>query len=91
MIGRSYIVYYNSVPFTIGEDVYKYDNEHDKLSDGWPKKISEVFKGKDGGESIPSNLDTVFFDMRDKNLYFFKNDMVSCGFYTPTKFEGVYR
>lgn len=62
--------------FFKGEDVYKYDNENDKLFEGWPKKISEFFKGKDGSESVPSNIDTVFFDMRDKNVYFFKNDMV---------------
>ncbi|XP_045190503.1 matrix metallopeptidase-21-like [Mercenaria mercenaria] len=58
------------------DDVYKYDNENDKLYEGWPKKIRDVFKGKDGGESVPDNIDSVFFDLRDKNLYFFKNDMV---------------
>lgn len=62
--------------FFKGDDVYKYDNENDKIYEGWPKKIKDVFRGKDGGEAVPDNIDTVFFDLRDKNLYFFKDDMV---------------
>jgi len=64
-----------------GEDVFKYDNEQDRLMDGWPRKIRDAFPGKAGDEPIPNNLDTVFFDIRDKKLYFFKNDMVSTHMY----------
>lgn len=56
--------------------MYKYDNQNDRLYEGWPRKIREVFKGKTAEDTIPENLDTVFFDLRDKNMYFFKNDMV---------------
>lgn len=63
--------------FFTGDEVYKYDNQNDKLYEGWPKKIRDVFKGETADDVIPDNLDTVFFDLRDKNLYFFKNDMVS--------------
>ena len=56
--------------------MYKYDNQNDKLYEGWPKKTRDVFKGETDDDVIPDNLDTVFFDLRDKNLYFFKNDMV---------------
>jgi len=49
--------------------------------DGWPRKIRDAFPGKAGDEPIPNNLDTVFFDIRDKKLYFFKNDMVSTHIY----------
>ncbi|KAL4232259.1 Matrix metallopeptidase 21 [Mactra antiquata] len=62
--------------FFKGENVYKYDSENDNVYEGWPKKIADVFTGKDGQAAIPNDLDTVFFDMRDKNIYFFKNDMV---------------
>ena len=40
-------------------------------------KIRDVFKGKNGAAAVPDNIDSVFFDLRDKNLYFFKNDMVN--------------
>ncbi|WAR21721.1 MMP21-like protein [Mya arenaria] len=58
------------------EDVYKYDNANDRLTEGWPRKIRDVFPAKVGGEPIPNNLDSAFFDIRDKNLFFFKNDLV---------------
>lgn len=67
----------NNIPVVPDDNVYKYDNQNDKLYEGWPKKIRDVFKGKTSDDVIPDNLDTVFFDLRDKNLYFFKNDMVS--------------
>lgn len=59
------------------EKVYQYNSEKDEIFEGWPKLISEVFGPKPGEtEGIPNNIDTVIFDMRDKNLYFFKDDMV---------------
>lgn len=63
--------------FFKGENVYKYNSEKDEIFEGWPKLIQEEFGAKPGEtDTIPNNLDTVFFDMRDKNLYFFKDDMV---------------
>lgn len=48
------------------------------MYDGWPRLITEDFGPKpDETEGIPANIDTVYFDMRDRNLYFFKGDMVS--------------
>nr|KAG5688239.1 hypothetical protein BaRGS_034281 [Batillaria attramentaria] len=63
--------------FFKGEHYYKYNSEHDVVYDGWPRLISEHFGPKPGEtEGIPDNIDTVFFDMRDKNIYFFKGDTV---------------
>lgn len=63
--------------FFKGEYAYKYNSEKDEVYEGWPKLIQDEFGPKAGEtDTIPNNLDTVFFDVRDKNLYFFKNDMV---------------
>lgn len=63
--------------FFKGELYYKYDSENDRVYDGWPRLITEDFGPKpDETEGIPANIDTVYFDMRDRNLYFFKGDMV---------------
>ena len=60
------------------ENVYKYNSEKDEVFEGWPRLIRDEFGGKPGETNVvPDNLDTVFFDMRDKNLYFFKDDMVN--------------
>ena len=68
------------LPFS-GEHYYKYDNANDKVYKGWPRLIRDDFGPKPGQtEGIPDNLDTVFFDMRDKNIYFFKDGMVRIGF-----------
>ncbi|KAL8623615.1 hypothetical protein ACOMHN_051057 [Nucella lapillus] len=67
----------NEAYFFKGEHYYKYDNDNDRVYEGWPRLISDRFGPKPGqSEGIPNNLDTVFFDMRDKNIYFFKDDMV---------------
>ncbi|XP_046372126.2 matrix metallopeptidase-21-like [Haliotis rufescens] len=67
----------NEAYFFKGEDFYRYDNDNDKVFDGYPKKISEGFPAKEGSEDrIPDNLDAVFFDLRDKNIYFFKDEYV---------------
>ena len=58
--------------------MYKYDSVHDRVVDGYPLKISYEYGPKSGhNESVPAFVDSVFFDMRDKNIYFFKNDYVS--------------
>ncbi|XP_050396044.1 matrix metallopeptidase-21 [Patella vulgata] len=63
--------------FYKGEDYYAYNSETDSVMDGYPKKIKDDFGPMaDQTESIPNNIDTVYFDMRDRNLYFFKHDMV---------------
>lgn len=69
--------------FLKGDQYYQYNSEEDKVYDGGTGKISEKFGPKKGGEqSVPDNLDTVYFDMRDRNIYFFKGDMVYV--YDPT-------
>ncbi|CAG5116421.1 unnamed protein product [Candidula unifasciata] len=63
--------------FFKGEHYYKYDSEKDRVVEGWPKLIKDGFGPKPGEtEGIPDNIDSVFFDTRDKNVYFFKNDYV---------------
>ncbi|KAK3595878.1 hypothetical protein CHS0354_014708 [Potamilus streckersoni] len=63
--------------FFKGDKYYKYQSEEDRVYDGWPRLIQDDFGPKPGQtESIPSNLNSVFFDMRDKNLYFFKDEWV---------------
>ncbi|XP_059176612.1 matrix metallopeptidase-21-like [Physella acuta] len=60
--------------FFKGEYYYKYDSSKDHVVAGWPRKISEDFGPKAGlTESVPDHLDTVFYDLRDKNIYFFKD------------------
>ena len=61
-----------------GDRYYQYNSEDDKVYDGGTGKISEKFGPKKGQvESVPDNLDSVYFDMRDRNIYFFKGDVVS--------------
>ncbi|XP_076308178.1 matrix metalloproteinase-21-like [Tachypleus tridentatus] len=57
---------------------YKYDNQKLSAAEGYPKKIEDNFRGIQGSRfsSIPGNIDTVFFDQRDGNLYFFKGKYV---------------
>lgn len=61
-----------------GEDYFLYNSEEDKVYDGGTGKISEKFGPKKGQDiGVPDNLDTAYFDKRDKNIYFFKGDTVS--------------
>lgn len=61
-----------------GEHYYKYDSENDRVMEKWPRLIKDDFGPKPGEtEGIPDNIDSIFFDTRDKNIYFFKNDYVS--------------
>jgi len=61
-----------------GELYYKYDDNADKVVDGFPRRISADFGAKPGGSDvIPDNLDAAVFDNRDSRIYFFKADWVS--------------
>lgn len=63
--------------FFKGANYYMYDATEDRVVDSWPRKISEGFGPKEGSTvGIPDNLDSIFFDMRDSNIYFFKGDKV---------------
>ncbi|XP_076461306.1 matrix metalloproteinase-21-like [Babylonia areolata] len=67
----------NEAYFFQGDHYYKYNSENDTVYDGWPRRIADDFGPKPGQSvGIPNNLDSVFFDMRDKNIYFFKDDKV---------------
>ena len=46
--------------------VYAFDNENDRVADGFPKNISTVWPG------IPNNIDTAFRYYFDAVTYFFK-------------------
>ncbi|XP_043911496.1 matrix metalloproteinase-21 [Protopterus annectens] len=62
--------------FFKGTQYWRYDNDNDKAylqdpqGDRYPKAISETFTG------IPNPIDTAFYDRRDQNIYFFKNNYV---------------
>jgi len=61
-----------------GDSYYKYDDDADKVADGFPRKISADFGSKQGGtDVIPDNLDAAVFDNRDSMIYFFKGNWVS--------------
>ncbi|CAC5387251.1 MMP21 [Mytilus coruscus] len=72
--------------FLKGENYFLYNSEEDKVYDGGTGKISEKFGPKKGQDlGVPDNLDTAYFDKRDKNIYFFKGDTVYV--YDPTDEE----
>lgn len=65
-----------------GEHYYVYDPRTEKVAPGYPRRIAHDFHGpptpkRPKGRIIPSNIDTVYFDKRDGNLYFFKGKKVS--------------
>lgn len=67
----------NDAYFFKGEYYYKYDSYNDTVVKSWPRLISEDFGPKPGQSvGIPNNIDSVFFDSRDGNSYFFKDNDV---------------
>lgn len=63
----------------LGHKFWLYNSVEDKVSSGYPKDISSEFRAIPGSDfpNIPGNIDSVYFDKRDGNLYFFKGNMVS--------------
>ena len=71
---------------------YEYDSANDRVIKGWPRKIKDDFKPKvnqsytmvmdssgnvtNVTNQVPDNLDSVYFDTRDRNIYFFKGEWV---------------
>ena len=55
--------YDNKTYFFKGSRFYQYDYKNQKISDGYPKLIKDVWK------NVPDNIDGVLVD-RDKNIYF---------------------
>lgn len=67
--------------FFKGEFYYMIDPETRSVLPGFPRRIAHDFHGprtakKAYPKPIPSNLDAVYFDIRDENLYFFKGRKV---------------
>jgi hypothetical protein len=60
----------NKLYFFAGELVYQYNARLMKISDEYPKKIENVFKG------VPTNIDAVFTNPNDNNTYFFRDKLV---------------
>ncbi|GAB6023256.1 Matrix metallopeptidase 21 [Chamberlinius hualienensis] len=60
----------NEQLFFKGTKYWKYDNDKNRVSIGYPRLISEDF------QNIPSNIDTVYFDNKVRHLYFFKENLV---------------
>jgi len=63
--------------YVLGDRYYLYDSNDDSVSENG--LIRTKFPAGTLGEAIPSNLDSVFYDMRDKMTYFFKGEWVSGG------------
>ncbi|GIY90400.1 matrix metalloproteinase-21 [Caerostris darwini] len=68
----------DSAYFFKGHRFWLYNSAEDKVATGYPKNISAEFRAIPGSEypNIPGNLDSIFFDKRDGNLYFFKGNLV---------------
>nr|XP_045595035.1 uncharacterized protein LOC123756091 [Procambarus clarkii] len=67
--------------FFQGEHYYVYDPEAGGVAVGYPRRIAQDFHGpptpkRPLGRTIPSDIDSVYFDKRDENLYFFKGKKV---------------
>lgn len=68
----------NNIISFLGQRFWLYNSAEDKVEAGYPKNISQEFRAIPGTDfpKIPGNIDSVFFDKRDGNLYFFKGNMV---------------
>ncbi|XP_068205870.1 matrix metalloproteinase-21-like isoform X2 [Palaemon carinicauda] len=67
--------------FFKGEFYYVFDPTTSKVVAGYPRRIAQDFHGPPTAKhrnpkAIPNNIDTVYFDKRDENLYFFKGKKV---------------
>lgn len=63
-----------------GDRYYKYDNINRAVTNTSGHLISEGWKAREDDDTphrIPDNIDTAYFDKRDRNVYFFKGDMVN--------------
>jgi hypothetical protein len=55
--------------FFKGQFIYKYNSKEMKIESGYPKLISQIFKG------APNNIDAAFVWAKDYHTYMFKGDM----------------
>lgn len=64
--------------FFKGRHYYLYNNSNDQSVPGYPRNITDDFRAIPGTgfPNIPGYLDSVFFDKRDRNLYFFRGSLV---------------
>ncbi|XP_066944366.1 matrix metalloproteinase-21-like isoform X1 [Macrobrachium rosenbergii] len=67
--------------FFKGEFYYVFDPATSSVITGYPRRIAQDFHGPPTSKNrnpkaIPNNIDTVYFDKRDENLYFFKGKKV---------------
>ncbi|XP_067131484.1 matrix metalloproteinase-21-like [Centruroides vittatus] len=68
----------NNAYFFKGSHYWLYDSNRGQVMAGYPRNISEDFRAVSGSKfpNIPDHIDTVYFDRRDENLYFFKGNLV---------------
>lgn len=68
----------NKAYFFKDHHYWMYDNNKGQIIDGYPRNISTDFRAIPGTgfPNIPDHIDSVFFDRRDSNLYFFKGNLV---------------
>lgn len=75
---QTYPGYSNSQFFFIsGSKVYKYDSLGMRVENGYPKLISQVFKGVTNDK-----IDAGYFDPRDKNIYLVRGSKVLSQFFS---------
>ena len=68
-----------------GDMYYKFDDETDRVADGYPRRIADDFgrrRSSPAADStdaaaVPDNLDAVWFDSVSSLLYFFKGEWVT--------------
>ncbi|KAG1681472.1 Matrix metalloproteinase-21 [Nymphon striatum] len=61
-----------------GSQYWLFDSKSNSIRKGYPRKIQEDFRAPRGVRkpAIPRKIDAAFFNDKDENLYFFKNDQV---------------
>jgi len=60
-----------------GSVYYKFNDNTNQVVDGYPRRISQDFAARPNStDSIPDNLDAVWFDSVSSLLYFFKGEWV---------------
>ncbi|XP_032808120.1 matrix metalloproteinase-21-like [Petromyzon marinus] len=67
----------NAAYFFKGTQYWRYDNANDRVYTVDPQGVSYPKLISDGFPNVPNPVNTAFYDRRDYNIYFFKNNDVT--------------